>query len=61
MAKSKAGGGIHSREVVRKPVKVGAAAREMRPAGVSQIGSSMGNRATNGGRTLPGSVEAVQG
>jgi len=55
------GGGIASRQRVEKPVKVGAQAREMRPQGVSQIGSSMGNRATNGGRTISGAVEAVQG
>ena len=55
------GGGIASRQRVDKPVKVGAAAREIRPAGVSQIGSSMGNRATNGGRTISGAVEAVRG
>ena len=61
MTKSKAGGGIRSREFVRKPVKVGTQAREMRPEGVAQIGSSMGNCATNQGRTLPGAVEPVQG
>jgi hypothetical protein len=55
------GGGIASRQRVEKPVKVGAPAREMRPAAVSQIGSSMGNRATNSGRVVSGAVEAVRG
>jgi hypothetical protein len=55
------GGGIASRQRMEKPVKVGAGATEMRPAGVSQIVSSMGNRATNQGRTLPGAVEKVRG
>ena len=61
MPKNKAGGGPASREVVRKGAKVGAPAREMSPKGVSQIGSSMGNRATNSGRILPGAVEPVRG
>ena len=55
------GGGIASRQRVEKPVKVGAAARVMRPQGVSQIGSSIGNRVTNSGRTLSGAVEPVRG
>jgi hypothetical protein len=55
------GGGINSREAHKQGVKVGRSAIEMRPAGVSQIGSSMGNRVTNSGRTLSGAVEPVQG
>jgi hypothetical protein len=55
------GGGIASRQRVEKPVRMGANAREMRPQGVSQIGSSMGNRVTNSGRILPGAVEPVRG
>jgi hypothetical protein len=55
------GGGIASRQRVEKPVRVGTPAREMRPQGVSQIGSSIGNRVTNSGRILAGAVEPVQG
>jgi hypothetical protein len=61
MAKqSSAGGGINSKNVVRKPVRVGERGCEIRPAGVSQIGSSLGNHTTDG-KLLTKSVEAVHG
>jgi hypothetical protein len=46
MAKSNAGGGIRSRQVVRKEVRTGKAAQGKRHEGVSQIGGSYGNYAT---------------
>lgn len=55
------GGGIGSRNVTKQSPRNGAPAREMRPKGVSQIGSSMGNHATDSGRILRGAVEPVRG
>jgi hypothetical protein len=57
---SRAGGGINSKNVVSKPVRVGERGCEIRPAGVSQIGSSMGNHSTEG-KLLTKSVEPVHG
>ena len=53
------GGGLGSRNVVRPGVVVGARGREVGPRGVSQIGSAMGNHATETARKLSGAVEAV--
>jgi hypothetical protein len=62
MAKSnRPAGGLGSRVVVRPGVRVGAPAREQRPAGVSQIGSSIGNHATEGPKILRKGVEPVRG
>jgi hypothetical protein len=58
---SGAGGGPGSRVVKQQQVRTGRPAGEMRPAGVSQIGASMGNHATDSGKTLRGAVEAVRG
>src|SRR5690348_4142489 len=44
---AKAGGGIHSNKLVKPGVRYGNRAQEMRPAGLAQIGSNRGNRATN--------------
>jgi hypothetical protein len=60
MAKAK-GGGITGKNVIRPGVRTGQPAREMRPAGVSQIGSSMGNHATQTGKVLRGAVEPIAG
>jgi hypothetical protein len=60
MAKSKAGGGINSRNVTRQTPKAGQPAREMRPKGVSQIGQSMGNHVMRGDIKSPRSVEPVR-
>jgi len=54
-------GGIGSRVVTTKPIRFGESAREIRPKGVSQIGSSMGNHATDRGRTFKGAIEPVRG
>jgi hypothetical protein len=61
MASNKKGGGLGSRVVREVGVRNGAGANEMRPRGVSQIGQSMGNKATETGRTTGNSVEAVKG
>jgi hypothetical protein len=61
MAKSKAGGGYRSKNVVEKPVKVGQRAEEIRHQGVAQIGSSLGDKATDHSGRLRNSVEAVRG
>jgi hypothetical protein len=60
-ANRKPGGGIGSKTVVEKPVRVGTRAREMNPRGVSQIGSSLGNHPTEGSRKALRSVEPVRG
>jgi hypothetical protein len=49
---SRAGGGIRSRQLVEPGVRTGQARREINPKAVSQIGSSMGNRATDSRRTV---------
>lgn len=54
-------GGIGSRVVTKQPVRTGAAAREMDPRGVSQIGSSMGNHSMDNSKKLTKSVEPVRG
>jgi hypothetical protein len=61
MAKSNAGGGIRSRQVVRKEVRTGKAAQGKRPEGVSQIGGSYGNHATGSGKIHRSAVERVEG
>jgi hypothetical protein len=55
------GGGLGSRVVREVGVRNGTPAREMRPRGVSQIGSSMGNHPTEGGRKATRAVEPVRG
>jgi hypothetical protein len=61
MAKNKPAGGLGSRVVTKQSVRNGMPARNQSPRGVSQIGSSMGNHATEGGgKTLKGGVEQVQ-
>jgi hypothetical protein len=60
MAKNKPGGGLGSRVVTNRPVKTGMPARQQRPAGVSQIGSSIGNKSTDSGKMLTRSVEPVR-
>jgi hypothetical protein len=48
----RAGGGIASNKRVEKPVRTGTPSRGVSPAGVSQIGSSMGNHVTEVGRKM---------
>jgi hypothetical protein len=61
MARSKAGGGHGSRVVVRKEVRTGKAAQGRNIKAVGQIGSSMGNHATERAGKLTKSVERVEG
>jgi hypothetical protein len=56
-----AGGGIGMNKNVSPGVRTGMRAREINPRGVSQIGSSMGNHATDRSKTLRGAVEPVRG
>jgi hypothetical protein len=58
---AKPGGGIRSKNVTRQPVRYGQSAQEKKVRGVSQIGQSMGNHATQSGRTLTRAVEPVRG
>jgi hypothetical protein len=53
--------GSRSRNVTERPVKVGRPAQEMRPRGVSQIGESIGNKATEGGKVKGIPSEKIQG
>ena len=56
------GGGLGSRNVKSGPARMGQPAREMRPRGVSQIGSNLGNKSMDsGGKILKGAVEPVRG
>ena len=61
MAKARSGGGIAGKNVTRQGVRTGQPAREMRPRGVSQLGSAMGDHATDSGKILRKSVEPVRG
>lgn len=58
---SRVGGGINSNKLVHPGVRTGQRGREVRPAGVAQIGSSIGNHATEHARKLTGGVEKVRG
>jgi hypothetical protein len=58
---SKSGGGSTSRNNVRPGVRNGQPARAQSPRGVSQIGSSMGNKAMNDPKKLTKAVEPVRG
>jgi len=53
----KAGGGINSRVNVSPGTRRGAPATGVRPAGVSQFGSTIGNHATGSGKALRGGAE----
>jgi hypothetical protein len=58
----KAGGGIGSRVNVEKPVRVGDRAKVVNPRSVSQIGQSLGNKATDsGGKTVRNPTETFYG
>jgi hypothetical protein len=61
MATNKKGGGIGSRVNREVGVRTGAKAQEMRPRGVSQYGSAIGNKATEGGKVKGVPSERVQG
>ena len=56
MAKGKAGGGIRSKNVVRKPVRTGQQRERIRPSGVAQIGQRQGNHITEQGATSYGGI-----
>lgn len=61
MATNKKGGGIGSRQVREVPIRTGRGAQEMRPRGVSQYGSAIGNKATESGVVKGIPSERVQG
>ena len=56
MAKGKAGGGIRSKNVVRKPVRTGQQRERVRPSGTAQIGQAQGNHITKQGSTSYGGI-----
>jgi hypothetical protein len=58
---NKKGGGSGSRVVREVGVRNGTPAREMRPRGVSQYGSSMGNHVTETGKKSKAAAERVPG
>jgi hypothetical protein len=53
----KAGGGVNSRVNVSIPVRKGASATGVRPAAVSQWGSSLGDHSTDSPKALRGAAE----
>jgi hypothetical protein len=53
------GGGIGSKNVVNKPVITGKPAYGVGPGWASQLGSNIGNHATESGRNLPYRGEAM--
>lgn len=53
------GGGLGNSKVTKQSVRTGSAARGVRAGGVAQIGSSMGDHATDHSKPLRGAVEAV--
>lgn len=55
------GGGVGNNKVTRVAPKAGKPAREVRPKGVAQIGTSRGNHAMRSGKVLHGDVEPVRG
>jgi hypothetical protein len=57
----KPGGGIGSRVNREVPIRTGRNAQEMRVRGVSQYGSAIGNKATEGGKVKGVPSERVQG
>jgi hypothetical protein len=66
MTKSKAGGhrpggGIASKQHVRKPVRTGQQRERVVPAGVAQIGQRQGNHVTNKGSTGYGGANLLAG
>jgi hypothetical protein len=61
MASNKKGGGLGSRVVREVGIRPGTPAREMRPKGVSQYGSSMGNHVTETGKKAKAAAEPVRG
>jgi hypothetical protein len=61
MATNKKGGGLGSAQVREVGVRNGTPAREMRPRGVSQYGSSMGNHVTETGKKAKAAAERVPG
>lgn len=55
------GGGITSRNNVSPSMRNGSAARVQNVKGVSQIGQSLGNHATDSGRTMKGVAVTTMG
>jgi hypothetical protein len=60
MKNSNVGGGARSRNVKQVGMNFGKPAMKYNPKGVSQIGSSIGDHATEHGRMLRGGVEKVR-
>jgi hypothetical protein len=58
---AKPGGGIKSRVNVSPRIRTGQDRREINPRAVSQIGSALGNKATDHAGVLKGSVEEFVG
>jgi len=58
---SGAGGGIRSNQKREVGTRDGTRAREMRPGGVAQFGSSVGNHITERRGTVDGAAEEVRG
>lgn len=58
---SGAGGGINSNKRVDQPVRFGERARAISPAGVAQIGMSVGNHITGKRKSVDGGAEPVRG
>ena len=64
MAKSKAGGGPASRQVVRPLVKTGTPSRGVNAGEISQLGTALGNHATDKGNAKMkprGATESIYG
>jgi hypothetical protein len=57
----KPAGGLGSNKVVTPGQKLGRAAGEKRPAGVSQIGSNIGDHSTEHSKVLKSGVEDIRG
>jgi hypothetical protein len=56
---TKAGGGINSNKLVRPSVRIGTPSAGKNPKAVGQIGSTLGNKATNQPKLLTKAVESI--
>jgi hypothetical protein len=56
-----ASGGSRSRTVTQRPIKTGSAAKRVSPSAVSQMGSAMGNHATETAKLLKNPADALYG
>ena len=55
------GGGLGMNKNTSPPVRYGSSAQGKRHQAVAQIGSSMGNKVTERGRTAKGAIEDIRG